>query len=233
MKRLTETDKWVEKWFRDLDNKYKLLYLFMLDNCDYLGIFDLDKLELASFILKEKFSVEEVKKVFLDKIEVKIIDGKEIVVMKEFILWNYGDNLNPEHKIHKRIIEVLSKKSKKKEIDESEKVINDVVRKVLRYFNDWYKFLMKVEYNCNFNYEFNLVKNWIKFYNKQFNNDIEKTEKFIFDLVDIFFNEQSKYKIPSYTIGTMHKMLNKLVYLHNNKSYKFKTLEEVKKDGKS
>jgi hypothetical protein len=41
-KRLTETTKWRDVWFRNLEPQYKLLWLFILDNCTAAGIWDGD-----------------------------------------------------------------------------------------------------------------------------------------------------------------------------------------------
>lgn len=50
MKRLTETAKWQDAWFRRLEPAQKLAYLYVLDSCDNKGVFDPDE-DLASFVI--------------------------------------------------------------------------------------------------------------------------------------------------------------------------------------
>jgi hypothetical protein len=92
-KRFTDTSKWKNPWFRALPTKYKILFLYLLDECDNAGVIYLDW-ELISFILKEEFGFLpidhiEFKKLFSDKI-VYLADDK--IIIKNFI--TYQDNLN-------------------------------------------------------------------------------------------------------------------------------------------
>lgn len=48
LKRFTETIKWRDPWFRRLTPLAKLLWFYLLDNCDHAGVIDLD-LEAAAF----------------------------------------------------------------------------------------------------------------------------------------------------------------------------------------
>ncbi len=41
-KRLTDTDKWKRPWFRELDYKAKIVWFYILDNCDHAGIWPAD-----------------------------------------------------------------------------------------------------------------------------------------------------------------------------------------------
>lgn len=47
MKRFTETDKWRDHWFRSLSAQAKLLWGYLTDNCDKIGLFELN-LNIAS-----------------------------------------------------------------------------------------------------------------------------------------------------------------------------------------
>lgn len=50
-KRFTDTDKWRKPWFRKLDTKAKLVWMYLADNCDHAGIwpaaFDLLSLDVG------------------------------------------------------------------------------------------------------------------------------------------------------------------------------------------
>lgn len=48
MKRFTETDKWKDKWFRKLRPEFKLVWAWLLDNCDAAGSIEQDE-ELIEF----------------------------------------------------------------------------------------------------------------------------------------------------------------------------------------
>ena len=59
-KRYTDTCKWTgNKWFRKLPNKIKLLWLYILDTCDAVGVWEED-IELAEYVLKESLEKQEI-----------------------------------------------------------------------------------------------------------------------------------------------------------------------------
>ena len=41
-KRFTDTIKWKKRFFRELSNEYKLLWLYLVDDCDHAGIWEVD-----------------------------------------------------------------------------------------------------------------------------------------------------------------------------------------------
>lgn len=61
--RFTDTTKWQKPWFRKLKSEHKLLWLYILDNCDHAGIWDVD-IELASFMTGCDLEIEEVESAF-------------------------------------------------------------------------------------------------------------------------------------------------------------------------
>lgn len=48
MKRFTETNKWRDPWFRRLSPAAKLLWFYLIDNCDQVGLVDIDYQLLSS-----------------------------------------------------------------------------------------------------------------------------------------------------------------------------------------
>ena len=41
-KRFTDTDKWKKGFIRNLPAKYKLLWLYILDDCNHAGVWETD-----------------------------------------------------------------------------------------------------------------------------------------------------------------------------------------------
>ena len=54
-KRFTDTDKWKKGFIRNLPSKYKLLWLYILDDCNHAGIWDTD-FEVASIRIGSKIN---------------------------------------------------------------------------------------------------------------------------------------------------------------------------------
>jgi hypothetical protein len=226
VKRYINTDIWIDKWFRNLKPELKLLWFYIWCSCDYTGLWKVD-FELAEFSTKNKYDINEVKQVFKDKIEIKNIDGVEYWLIKDFMKTQYEDNI-----IQKKVIQVLQgKKTRKKEETEEDKKINDVIRELIRYFGDWYKTLFNHTYNCKFEYEWNLIKRWVKFYYNEY-KDLEKVKLFLYDLIDIYFNEVvnsiNQNFIPNPSIGKFHKQINRLIIIHKDKNRKIISLDKYK-----
>jgi len=87
-KRLTDTAKWKNPWFRKLPTKYKLLFLYLLDECDNAGVIHLDW-EIIAFTLNEAFLKAEFDSLLGDKFSY-ISDDK--IIIKKFM--TYQDNYN-------------------------------------------------------------------------------------------------------------------------------------------
>jgi len=140
-KRLTDVTKWTKnKWFRKLKPNHKLFWLYLLDNCDNVGVWEED-IELASILISYEYNKDEILKEFKDKVKV-FRDGKKWWV-KDFIVFQYGE-LKEEHltnKPHQCYIRNLKKhrlwidytktihslKEKEKDIDKD--IDKDIYRK--------------------------------------------------------------------------------------------------------
>lgn len=104
VKRFTDTDKWKNPWFRRLSPRNKLLWIWMLDSCDSVGVLYFD-LEHASFFIGEEISEEGFFDAFGDHV-VRLSESKVWVV--EFVQFQYG-TLNPGNKVHLGIMRSLVK----------------------------------------------------------------------------------------------------------------------------
>ena len=103
MKRFTETLKWSDPWFRKLSPESKLLWQWILDNCDHAGIIEPD-MELASFQIGYAMSMDTLKSLG-DRLEK--IEGSKWLVVK-FIGFQYGV-LSEDCKAHNPVFASLKK----------------------------------------------------------------------------------------------------------------------------
>lgn len=105
-KRLTDTEIWDQDWFIELPNKYKLLWNYMKDKCDQVGIWRPNKV-VAQRIIGETLNLED----FLNLVNV----GKDRIVvlptgrwfLKSFFVFQYGEHFSPKSTIHQGAIRAL------------------------------------------------------------------------------------------------------------------------------
>lgn len=133
-KRFTLTERWKKKWIRQLNPKHKLVMLYLEGVCDHAGVYDVD-IDTLNFELgawkcsecghEEKYSEEEILKVFNRKI---IVIKADKWFLKKFIQYQYGkqiEELDPKSSIHAGVLRILEKynltklvkKDKNKEVD--------------------------------------------------------------------------------------------------------------------
>ncbi len=103
-KRFTCSEKWNKSWFGELPPIYKLLWVYILDNCDIAGFWDVN-FRLASFCIGENIDPEAAAKA-LDK-QITIINGGKKWFVKDFIIFQYGSTENG-HKIMISVKRLLS-----------------------------------------------------------------------------------------------------------------------------
>ena|SRR3990167_1117942 len=105
-KRFTDTSKWRKTFFRTLTNPMKLFWLYILDECDHAGIWEVN-IDLFNFQTGLKITIDDVKRHFGDKLYWFDADTK--IHVPAFIDFQYGE-LNPENRAHLSVIHILSKK---------------------------------------------------------------------------------------------------------------------------
>ena len=96
-KRFTDNQKWNRNWFMNLSKDEKLLWLYVLDNCEPNGIFD-PNWKLINFMLETDF--DDIPKA-LEKQLVRTNHSRKIFV-EDFVKFQYGD-LKSTSNLHKRI----------------------------------------------------------------------------------------------------------------------------------
>ena len=102
---MTDTDKWKKRFLRELKPQHKLLWFYILDDCNHAGIWDVD-IEVASIRVGEELIYDMLPQAFLDKIV--IFDNGDKWFIPEFIEFQYGE-LNPTSNVHKSVIALLDK----------------------------------------------------------------------------------------------------------------------------
>ena len=112
-KRFTDNGKWKKKFFKKLSPKHKLLWIYILDDCDHAGIWEVD-LEVAELRIGESLDENEIIDLFEGQIQV-IRDGEKWFI-PDFITFQYGE-LNPNSRVHQSVIELLQKNGINQEQD--------------------------------------------------------------------------------------------------------------------
>jgi len=108
-KRFTDTEKWRKPFIRNLPGSYKLLWFYILDNCDHAGIWEKD-FEIAQICLGKDMAVCEEDAIRLFGDRVRVLEGKNKWFVPSFIDFQYGA-LNSQNRVHKSAIKILEKYS--------------------------------------------------------------------------------------------------------------------------
>lgn len=85
-KRLSDTDKWKDDWFFNLSNDNKLIWIYLLDHCDYAGIFKLN-IRQINFNCSTNITVEDFFTIFANRVT-QI--GNDTVYINRFCEFQYG-----------------------------------------------------------------------------------------------------------------------------------------------
>lgn len=103
-KRFTDTEKWKKPFIRGLEGAYKLLWFYILDDCDHAGIWQVD-FEVARIRIGEQVDKETAKKLFGDRV-IEFAPFKWF--LPDFIFFQYGE-LSEKNRMHKSVIDILTK----------------------------------------------------------------------------------------------------------------------------
>jgi hypothetical protein len=102
-KRFTDTEKWKKPFIKNLKGAYKLLWLYIIDDCDHAGVWQVD-MDIAQIRIGEKLDKTTAEKLFGEKIEV--FDNGEKWFIPSFIDFQYG-KLNTKNRVHNSVIDIL------------------------------------------------------------------------------------------------------------------------------
>lgn len=115
-KRFTDADKWKKPFIRGLQGAYKLLWFYILDDCDHAGIWQVD-FDVAQIRIGVEVEEKQALLFFIGKV-ISFSNGEKWLI-PDFIEFQYG-NLNPENRAHNSVINLLKKYHL---IDEENKVL--------------------------------------------------------------------------------------------------------------
>lgn len=87
-KRFTDTDKWKDEWYTELNNDYKVIWQYLLDTCDNAGIYKRN-IKLLNYYCNTNVSAEDILKVLKDRVSL-ISDDKWII--NKFCVFQYGND---------------------------------------------------------------------------------------------------------------------------------------------
>ena len=104
-KRFTDTDKWKKTFIKSIPASYKLLWLYICDDCDHAGIWHVDT-QIASLRIGEDISESKAVEIFGEKIIV--FDNGNKWFIPSFIEFQYGI-LNEKNRVHESILKILFK----------------------------------------------------------------------------------------------------------------------------
>jgi hypothetical protein len=104
-KRFTDTDKWKKDFLRGLDSSFKLLWVFICDDCDHAGIWHFDP-EVAEIRIGSKIDWAKAKDQMASKIHV--FDGGKKWFIPSFLEFQYGE-LNEKNRVHASVFRQLDK----------------------------------------------------------------------------------------------------------------------------
>lgn len=104
-KRFTDTNKWRKEFIRGLQGAYKLLWLYIIDECDHAGIWHVE-FDVAELRIGMQINEAEALKQFNGHIIV--FDNNLKWFIPDFIEFQYGV-LNPENRAHKSVLDQIEK----------------------------------------------------------------------------------------------------------------------------
>ena len=105
-KRFTDTIKWKKRFFRELPSDYKLLWLYILDDCDHAGVWEVD-FDAVELRIGVRFDSKEV----LNKFDNRVIEFRknEKWFIPDFVKFQYGEELNMKVKAQWSAIQIIKK----------------------------------------------------------------------------------------------------------------------------
>ncbi len=103
-KRFTDSNKFGDIWYRKLPLLQKVLWEFLLAECNHAGILTNFDLEMASFKIGANVTKEDLE-IFEDRI---IFITDNTLFIPKFLIFQYGE-FNPKNRVHTNVLKELEK----------------------------------------------------------------------------------------------------------------------------
>jgi hypothetical protein len=103
-KRFTDTEKWKDEWFLELEPLMKMLWLYMLDTCDHAGVWKVN-FKLASYSIGTALDRQSAINALGSRINIVALDKWHV---PKFITYQQKGFLNPGNNAHKGILNLLN-----------------------------------------------------------------------------------------------------------------------------
>lgn len=84
-KRFTDTEKWKDDWYLSLSNDYRIIWQWLLDNCNHAGICK-PSINLLNMMCNTKISEDEL----IEKMNGRILKINNIWFVPKFLKFQYG-----------------------------------------------------------------------------------------------------------------------------------------------
>ena len=105
-KRFTDTEKWKKPFIKNLKCCYKLLWLYICDDCDHAGVWQVD-IDVARLRIGEEINEQDAIKFFEDKIQP--FDNGTKWFIPSFIEFQYPSGLSDQNRAHVGILKTIQK----------------------------------------------------------------------------------------------------------------------------
>lgn len=105
-KRFTDTEKWKKPFIKNLKCCYKLLWLYICDDCDHAGVWQVD-FDVARIRIGESVNENEALKLFGDKVQ--SFDNGNKWFIPSFIEFQYPSGLSEQNRAHTAILNLIKK----------------------------------------------------------------------------------------------------------------------------
>jgi len=105
-KRFTDNEKWKKAFIRSLLGPYKVLWVYILDECDHAGIWHIE-FDVAQIRIGSDLAIDKEKAIEYFKDKIKIIDNDKWYI-KDFCYFQYG-TLSENNRMHNSVINLLKR----------------------------------------------------------------------------------------------------------------------------
>lgn len=104
-KRFTDTEKWKDDWFLSLSNDEKVVWFWLLDNCNHAGICK-PSIGLLNFMCRTKYTEDELIKMM----EGRLIKFEGFWFIPKFLKFQYGTLISKMPAVKSVVKELIAKK---------------------------------------------------------------------------------------------------------------------------